>query len=158
MDYIQCTIYKTISFVFKPKVFWMLHLNDHLYTKLMCLFVDSEFSGSHYKFRTSFNTFTAFHLLELCLATINGSFTRVGVHPCLLLPEKSFLYHIIQLCDSVKLHPTSPSPPNQTPNAMLIFFNHALTPIQCNVPMHMQCDAPLHVISCPIACYIMPHV
>ena len=72
----------------------------------------------------------------------------MGVHPCLLLPDKSFLYHIIQLCYSVRLHPTSPSPPNQTPNAMLIFFNHALTPIQCDVPEHMQCDVLLHVISC----------
>ena len=29
-----------------------------------------------------------------------------------------------------------------------LFFNHALTPIQCDVPMPMKCNAPLHVISC----------
>ena len=28
------------------------------------------------------------------------------------------------------------------------FLNHALTPIQCDVPVHMQCNASLHVISC----------
>ena len=44
--------------------------------------------------------------LELCLPTTNGSFTRGGVYPCLLLLDTSFLYHIIQLCDSVGLHPT----------------------------------------------------
>ena len=33
---------------------------------------------------------------------------------------------------------------------------HALTPIQCDVPIHMQCNAPLHVISCNMynECYM----
>ena len=29
-----------------------------------------------------------------------------------------------------------------------LFFNHALTPIQYDVLVHMQCNASLHVISC----------
>ena len=36
------------------------------------------------------------------------------------------------------------------------FTNHAITPIQCDVHMHMQCKMPLHVISCHMhnECYI----
>ena len=39
---------------------------------------------------------------------------------------------------------------------MLILFNHALTPIPCDVSVHMQCNAPLHVISCHMynECYM----
>ena len=119
----------------------------------MCLFVGSEFLVSHRRIRTP-RYFYGLSLLELCLIITNESLTRWGVYPCLLLPDTSFLYPIIQSCDSVGLRPTCL--PNQTPNAVLIFFfNHALTPINYDVPVYMQCNAPLHVISCHIynECY-----
>ena len=56
---------------FKPKGFWMLHLNDHLYTKLMCLFVGSEFLVSHRRLRTP-RHFYGLSQLELCLITLTG--------------------------------------------------------------------------------------
>ena len=43
----------------------------------------------------------------------------------------------MQPCDSVGLRPMVRNPPTQSPNTMLI-FNHALTPIQCDVPVHMR--------------------
>ena len=36
----------------------------------------------------------------------NESFTRGGIYPCMLLLDTSFLYHVIQPCDSVGLRPT----------------------------------------------------
>ena len=133
----------------------MLHLNDHLYTKLMCLFLSSEFLVSHRRLRTP-GHFYGLSSLELCLTTIDRSFTRGGVYPYLLLPDTNFIYHIIQPCDSVGLRPTLPSPPNQTQNTVLILFNHALTPIPCHFPVHMKCNEPLHVISCHMynECYM----
>ena len=97
--------YKTNLFVLKPKSFWMLHLNDHLYTKLMCLFLSSEFFVSHRRLRTP-RHFYGLSPLELCLTRIDRSFTRGGVYPYLLLPDINFIYHIIQPCNSVELRPT----------------------------------------------------
>ena len=36
---------------FKPKTFWMIHLNDHFIFKIMCLFVGSEFLVLHHRLR-----------------------------------------------------------------------------------------------------------
>ena len=136
MDYIKLSFYKTNSFVFKPKAFWMLYLNDHLYIKLMCLLWAMNFWCRTAGF-AHLNTFTVgimsnhkywvFHPIG-------------GIYYCLLLPNTSFFYHFIQPCDSIGCRPTVSSPPNQLPNAVLI-FNHALTLIQCDVPVHMQCNA-----------------
>ena len=49
----------------------MLHLNDHLYTKLMCLFVGIEFLVSHCRLRTP-RHFYGLSPLELCLTTPTG--------------------------------------------------------------------------------------
>ena len=105
LDYIQLSFYKTNSFVFKPKVFWMLHFNDNLYKKLMCLFMGQRILVSHHRLRTP-RHFRELSPLELCLTTANGSFTRRGVYLYLLLPDTSFLYHIIQPCDSIGIHST----------------------------------------------------
>ena len=51
---------------------------------------------------------------------------------------------------TVRLYWTSSNgiePTHQSPS-MVIDHNHALTLIQCDVPVHMQCNAPLHVILC----------
>ena len=112
----------------------MLYLNDHLYTKLMCLFMGSEF---------------------WCRTETNGSFTRGGVYPCLLLLEISFilLFHLTVLLYWTSSNSTKPT---QSNTKYSVDYNHAFTRIQCNVPVHMQCNAPLHVISCHMynECYM----
>ena len=70
-----------------------------------CPFMGSEFLVSYRRLRTP-KHFYGFSPLELSLTTTNGSFTRGGVYPCLLLPDISFIYHFIQLCDFVGLRPT----------------------------------------------------
>ena len=53
------------------------------------------------------DTFTSFHSCNYaCLTTTNGSLTRGGVYPCLLLPDTSFFYKFFQSCNSVGLRPT----------------------------------------------------
>ena len=46
--------------------------------------------------------------------------------------------------------------PTHQSSSMVIDHNHALTLIQCDALVHMQCNAPLHVISCHIyhECYM----
>ena len=53
-------ILKQKSFVYKPKLVGCYTPNDISYTKLMCLFVGSEFSRSHHKLRTPLNAFWTF--------------------------------------------------------------------------------------------------
>ena len=75
-------------FVFKPKSFWMLHLNDHLYTKLMCLLWAVNF-WCRTRLRMP-KHFQGLSLLEICLTTNTWSFTRREIYPYLLLPDTSF--------------------------------------------------------------------
>ena len=65
-----------------------------------------------------------------------------------------FSLSCIQPCDSVEHHPMVLSLPSNTKRSVDPY--HALTPMSCNVLVHMQCNAPLHVISCPMynECYI----
>ena len=46
--------------------------------------------------------------------------------------------------------------PTQSNTRCSVDYNHALTPIQCDIPVHMQCNAPLHVVSCRMynECYM----
>ena len=91
---------KQISFSYKPKYFWMIHLNDHFTFKTMCLFVGSEFFVSHRRLHKS-DTFIAFHHWGLCLTIIGGPFTRGRFYSYLLIPDTYFLFHFIQAYDSV---------------------------------------------------------
>ena len=141
MDYIQLSFFKTNSFVFKLKAFWMLHLNDHLYTKLMCLLWAVNFLCRMSKH------FHGLSQLELCLTKNTGSFTRGGVYPSLILLNTSFPlpFHLtVRLCWTS----SNGTEPTQSNGKCSVDHNHALTPIQCGVLVHMQCNAPLHVISC----------
>ena len=63
-------------------------------------------------------------------------------------------YSTMRLCWTSS-HLNEPTQSN-TKRSVDFFFNHALTPIQCDVPVHMQCNAPLYVISCHMynECYI----
>ena len=45
MDYNQCSFYKKIHLFFKSKAFWMLHLNDHLYSKSRVFLWVANFRG-----------------------------------------------------------------------------------------------------------------
>ena len=58
----------------------------------------------------------------------------------------------MQLC-SMSSNSTEPTQSNIKRN---VDYNHVLTPIQCDVPIYMQCNAPLHVISCHMynECYM----
>ena len=109
---------------------------------------------SHRRLRTP-RHFHGLSSLELCLTINNESFIRGGGYPYLLLPNTSFLlpFHLtMQLCWTL----SNGTELTQSNTKCSVDFNHALTPIQCNVPVHMQCNAPLHVISCHIynECYI----
>ena len=67
-------------------------------------------------------------------------------------PHVFHCYATVQLCWTLS---NGNEPTHQSPS-IVIDHNHALTPIQCDVPVHMQCNAPLHVISCHIyhECYM----
>ena len=73
-------------------------------------------------------------------------------------PSCYYPSHVFPCNATVRLCWTSSNstkPTHQSPR-MVIDHNHALTPIQCDIPLHMQCNAPLHVISCHIyhECYM----
>ena len=90
--------------------------------------------------------------LSLCMNQ-SGPFTRGDSNPSYYYPPHGFpCYATVRLCWTSfnGIEPTHQSP------SMVIDHNHALTPIQCDVLMHMQCNAPLHVISCHIynECYM----
>ena len=53
-------ISKQKSFVYKPKLIGCYTPNDISYTKLICLFVGSEFLRSHHRLRMPSNTFWTF--------------------------------------------------------------------------------------------------
>ena len=145
------TIIKNKFICFQTNFFFlMLHLNDHLYIyKNHVSFVGREFLGSHRRFCTPSNTFTGFHRWRSRLTTTNESFTRWGVYPCLLLPDTYFLllFHI-----TVRPYWTASNSTGLTQSNTIcsVDYNHALTPIQCNVLVHMQCNTPLHLISCHV--------
>ena len=131
---------KKKSFVFKPKAFWMLNLNDHLYTKLMCLFVGCKFL-SHRKVRTP-RHFYGLSQLELCLTITNGSFTPRGCLSLLVItPHKFSLPHY----STVQLHWTSSylTKPTQSNTKCSIGFStmhshpfNAMSPCICNSIRH----------------------
>ena len=109
---------------------------------------------SHRRLRTP-RHFHGLSLLELCLTTTNGYFTRKGVYPYFLLPDTSFLlpFHLtVRLCWTL----SNGTEPTQSNTKRSVDYNHVLTPIQCDVLVHMQCNAPLHVISCHMynECYM----
>ena len=113
-------------------------------------FVGSGFLGSHRKLHTPSNTFTSIHRWGSCLTSTNEFFfTRGGVYSCLLLPDMYFilLFHITVQPYWMSSHCTWLTQSNTTRS---VDYNHALTPIQCDVPVHMQCNVPLHVITCHI--------
>ena len=75
---------------FKPKYFWMLHLNDHLYSK-SCVFLWVEnFRGLTTGFTSLPTLSRAFTVGHICITKTNGAFTQGGVYPYLLIPDTYF--------------------------------------------------------------------
>ena len=62
------------------------------------------------------------------------------------------LYSIMRLCWTS----SNNTEPIQSNTKCNVDYNHTLTPIQCDVPMHMKCNVPLHVVSCHMynECYM----
>ena len=135
------------SFVFKPKAFWMLHLNDHFIFKTMCLLWAANFGVAP----------QALHAYTLSRALTVGimynhiyrglSPEGVSISACYYPTHISF--SCIQPWDSVGRRPTIPSPPNQSPNAVLIITLHshpfnAMSLCICNAMSSCICNAMSH--------------
>ena len=75
---------------FKPKAFWRLHLNDHLYSKSCVFLWVANFRGLTAIFASLPTLSRVFTLGHICITKINGAFTRGGVYPYLLIPDTYF--------------------------------------------------------------------
>ena len=128
----------------------MLHLNDHLYTKLMCLLYATNF-WCHTVGFSRLNTFIvgimSNHKYRIFYPRWYLSLFAITRH-IFSLP----FYSIVQLCWTL----SNGTEPIQSITKRSVDYNHALTHIQCDVHVHMQCNAPLHVISCHMynECYM----
>ena len=114
----------------------MLHLNDHLYSKPCVFLWVANFQGLTVGFTSLPTLSRAFTVGHICITKNTGTFTRGGIHPCLLLLD-TFSFSLIQSYDPVGRCPTVLSPPNQTPNVVLIITMHshsfnAMSPCICN--------------------------
>ena len=75
---------------FKPKDFWMLHLNDHLYSKSCVFLWVANFRVLTASFASLPTLSQAFTVGHICITKSNGAFTRGGVYPYLLIPDTYF--------------------------------------------------------------------
>ena len=146
----------------KPS-FWMTS-NDHFQNKFH-LFINQKLFGwyitmiilyskpcaflwvadfwCHIADSTNLDTFTAFHRWGLCLTIIDESFTRLAnTRHIFSLP----FYSIVRLNWTLS---HLPSPPNKTPNVVLIYQ-------PCTHTHLMQCPHA-YAMQYVIACYIMSH-
>ena len=107
------------SFVFKPKVFWMLHLNDHLYSKPCVFLWVADFRGLTTGFASLPTLSRAFTFGRIYITKNNGAFTRGVSIPTCYYPTHIFIfmYTIVRPCWTL--------PPNQTPNTVLIITMHS---------------------------------
>ena len=126
----------------------MLHLNDRLYSKPCVFLWVANFRGLTVGFVLLPTLSRAFTIGHLCITKNNGAFTRGGVYPYLLILY-TFSFSCIQLCDPVGQGHSVPSPPNQTPNAVLIITMHshpfhAMSPCICNAMCHFM-PIPYHI-------------
>ena len=133
--------FKQNSFVYKPKLVRCYTSNDHFIFKPY-VFCRQRILESHYRLRTPFTLF-GLSLLE-CNEPVTGSFTRGGVSSpsCYYPTQVSISCNRATLLDFVQWYRAYPSI-----TKCVVDSNHALTPMKCDVPEHMQCDVPLHVNS-----------
>ena len=117
----------------------MLHLNDHFMFKTMCLLWAVNFGVA----------LQASHAYTLSQAPTVGImynhiyqvFHSMGYLSLLAITRHIFSFSCIQPCDFVRHRPMVLSPPNQSPNTMLIITQHshpfnAMSPCICNAMCH----------------------
>ena len=75
--------------LFSNQNFFGCYTSMIIYIQTHVTFVGSKFLVSHRRLCTP-KHFHWISLLELCLTSNTGSFTRVGIYPCLLLLDTSF--------------------------------------------------------------------
>ena len=81
---------KQISFVFKPKAFWMFTSMIICFQKSMCLLWVANFPRSHRKLHKPSHTFTGFHRwIHMCNQKYNGAFTRHIISFSIFKPRDS---------------------------------------------------------------------
>ena len=138
-------ISKSISYVYKPKVFWMIHHNNQLYSKSMRLFVGSGFLVSHC------GLLKPIHFYGLSpLGTMSYHNWRV-IHPMGDLSILADTRHIFSIsCNRATLLNVVPFTELSQSNTkrcvnLPIMHSH---PTQCDAPVHIQCKMSLHVSSC----------
>ena len=95
----QCGLHPMIilqqnSFVFKPKAFWMLLLNDDLYSKPCVFLWVANFRGLTASFKRLPILSRAFTVGHICITKNTMAFTRGGIYPFLLLPDTYFNFHV----------------------------------------------------------------
>ena len=88
--YLMIILQKKFHFFFKPKSFWTLHLNDHLYSKSCVFLWVANFWGLTAGFASLPTLSRAFTVEHICITKTNGAFTRGGVYPYLLIPDTYF--------------------------------------------------------------------
>ena len=116
----------------------------------MCLFVGSEFSGSHRRLGKPSYTFTGF---QRWTHMYNQKLQGFHLRGCLSLLANTrhiFSFSCVQPCNPVGCCPTVPSPPNQTPNTMLIITMHSHP---FHVISHCICNAMCHYMGIPCHIY-----
>ena len=75
---------------FQTKSFWMLYLNDHLYSKSCVLLGVVNFRGLTTGFASLHTLSRAFTVGHICITKTNGAFTQGSIYPYLLLPDTYF--------------------------------------------------------------------
>ena len=80
------------SFVFKPKAFWMLHLNDHLYSKPCVFLWVVNFWGLTAGFLLLPTFSWAFTVGHICITKNTEALTQGGIYPYLLLLDTYFIF------------------------------------------------------------------
>ena len=131
----------------------MLHLNDHLYSKSCVFLWVANFRGLTAGFTNLSTLSWVFTVGHICITKNTGAFTRGVSIPTCYYPTHNFIFIYTMLSCWTLSHRTEST---QSNTKCSVYYNHALMPIQCDVPVHMQCNAPLHVISCHMhnECYM----
>ena len=75
---------------FKPKAFWMLYLNYHLYSKSCVFLWVANFWSLTISFASLPTLSRAFTVRHICITKTNEAFTRGGFYPYLLIPDTYF--------------------------------------------------------------------
>ena len=118
----------------------------------MCLFVGSEFLESDHSLCALSYTFTGFHRWTHMYNKKYRGFHPKGYLSLLSISRHIFSFSCIQPCDPVGRCPTVPSPPDQTPNVVLIITMHShpfhamchFMPIRCHIYDELYMDDSTH--------------